>query len=75
MGEILAHAVVDQYRAAIADGTHVKLKGTSTRTARTVALEAGAGARGPILIEVDGEQIGQLPATFSVLPGALLLVS
>jgi YegS/Rv2252/BmrU family lipid kinase len=57
------------------DGTHVKLKGTRTRTARKVTLEAGAGARSPILIEVDGEQIGRLPATFTLLPGALLLVS
>jgi len=55
------------------DGSHIKLKGTQTRTARTVRLEA-AGSE-PIGVEVDGERIGRLPATFTVLPGALHLVS
>jgi YegS/Rv2252/BmrU family lipid kinase len=54
------------------DGTHVKLKGTRTRTARTVRVEpAGAEAVG---IEADGERLGRLPATFTLLPGALRLV-
>ena len=55
------------------DGTHVKLEGTRTATARTVHLAPGAAAKGPVAIEVDGEQIGRLPATFTVLPGALRL--
>jgi YegS/Rv2252/BmrU family lipid kinase len=55
------------------DGSHIKLKGTQTRTARTVRLEP-VGAQ-PVSIEVDGERIGRLPATFTVLPGALHLVS
>ena len=58
--------------AAMYDGSHVKLKGTRTRTARTVRIEALGTA--PIGIEVDGERIGRLPATFTVLPGALHLV-
>ena len=54
------------------DGSHVNLKGTRTRTARTVRVEPkGAG---PVGIEVDGERLGRLPATFTLLPGALLLV-
>ena len=54
------------------DGSHVKLKGTRTRTARSVAVEAaGPGTAG---VEVDGERIGRLPATFTVEPGALLLI-
>ena len=57
------------------DGSHLKLKNTRTRSARTVQLEPGPNARGPIAVEVDGELIGRLPATFSVLPGALSLVS
>jgi YegS/Rv2252/BmrU family lipid kinase len=57
------------------DGSHVKLKGTRTATARTVRLEPGATARGPVEIEADGELIGRLPATFTVTPGALHLVS
>jgi len=58
---------------AMYDGTHTRLKGCSTRTARTVRLEQGGSE--PVNIEVDGERIGRLPATFSVLPGALQVVS
>jgi YegS/Rv2252/BmrU family lipid kinase len=54
------------------DGTHVGLAGTSTRTAKTVRL-LPAGEE-PVGLEVDGERIGRLPATFTVLPGALHLV-
>ena len=57
---------------AMYDGSHTKLEGTSTRSARTIRLEPVSAA--PVGIEVDGERIGQLPATFSVLPGALRLV-
>jgi diacylglycerol kinase family enzyme len=53
------------------DGSHVKLKGTRTRTARTVEVSCTAPGAG---VEVDGERIGTLPATFSLLPAALHLV-
>ena len=54
------------------DGSHIRFKGTTTRSARSVRLEP----RGPepVGIEVDGEKIGRLPATFTVLPGAIQLV-
>jgi diacylglycerol kinase family enzyme len=58
--------------ASMYDGSHVRLKGTRTRTARTVRVEARDAA--PVGIEVDGERIGQLPASFTLLPGALNLV-
>jgi YegS/Rv2252/BmrU family lipid kinase len=61
--------------ASMYDGSHVKLKGTRTATARSVRLEPGANAATPLGIEADGEPIGRLPATFTVLPGALQLVS
>ena len=54
------------------DGSHVNLKGTRTRTARTVRVEPKGP--GPVGIEVDGERLGRLPATFTLIPGALLLV-
>ena len=58
---------------AMYDGSHVKFKGTRTLTAKTVRIEpAGKEAVG---IEVDGERIGRLPATFTVLPGALQLIT
>jgi diacylglycerol kinase family enzyme len=56
------------------DGSHVKFSGTRTFVARTVRLEPGGKSRGHIGIEVDGEPIGRLPATFSMVPGAIDLV-
>jgi YegS/Rv2252/BmrU family lipid kinase len=61
--------------AAMYDGSHVKLGGTRTAAARTVRLEPGASAPGPIGLEADGEPIGRLPATFTLVPGAINLVS
>jgi diacylglycerol kinase family enzyme len=54
------------------DGSHVNLKGTRVRTARTIRIEP-AGSE-PVAIEVDGERLGRLPATFTLVPAALLLV-
>lgn len=54
------------------DGTHVRWKGTRTRTARTVRIEP-LGTE-PVGVEVDGERLGRLPATFTLMPGALKLV-
>lgn len=51
------------------DGTHVKLPQTRVLRARTVEAEPLAGAR--LLLDVDGESPGTLPARFSILPGAL----
>jgi YegS/Rv2252/BmrU family lipid kinase len=56
------------------DGSHVRLKGTRVTSARLVRLEP-ADDRRSIGVEADGELIGRLPATFTVLPGALRLVS
>ena len=60
---------------AMYDGSHVNLKGTRTATARSVRLEPARSGSGPVNVEVDGELIGRLPATFTVVPGALRLVS
>jgi YegS/Rv2252/BmrU family lipid kinase len=53
------------------DGTHVKLKGTRTLTARSVQVESADAAAA---IECDGEPLGSLPATFTLVPSALQLV-
>jgi YegS/Rv2252/BmrU family lipid kinase len=53
------------------DGTHVKLPGTRTRTARTVAVESADEGAG---VECDGERLGAPPVTFTLLPSALHLV-
>jgi YegS/Rv2252/BmrU family lipid kinase len=51
------------------DGTHVKLPNTRVLRARSVEVEPRDGAR--VLLDVDGEQPGTLPARFDILPGAL----
>jgi diacylglycerol kinase (ATP) len=60
-----------RHQRKIYDGRHVALPGTRTLRARTVDLEPVDGA--PVLLEVDGEQPGRLPARFGVLPRALTL--
>ncbi len=51
------------------DGRHVQLPQTQRFRARQLSLESDA----EVLLDVDGEQPGKLPARFSVLPGALKL--
>lgn len=55
--------------ASIYDGTHVNWPGT--RTLRCKALSARSDQ--DVLIDVDGEQPGRLPAAFSMLPAAIRL--
>jgi diacylglycerol kinase family enzyme len=50
-------------------GTHVQLPNTRVFRARTVDVEAAPGEDLPL--DVDGEAPGDLPARFTVLPGAL----
>lgn len=59
--------------AKMYDGSHVKLSGTRTATARTVRLEPGEGDSCPV--ELDGEPVGRLPASFTILPGVVPLVA
>jgi diacylglycerol kinase family enzyme len=51
------------------DGTHVRLLNTERLRAATV--EAEALDEEPVLLDVDGEQPGTLPARFTLLPAAL----
>jgi YegS/Rv2252/BmrU family lipid kinase len=53
------------------DGSHVKLKGTRTRTARKVIVESTDAQAG---VECDGERLGRPPASFTLVPSALHLV-
>jgi diacylglycerol kinase family enzyme len=56
-------------RSMLYDGTHVKLPNTHVLRARAVEAEPLDDAA--VLLDVDGEQPGRLPARFSILPGAL----
>lgn len=51
-------------------GSHVRLPGTTTFRARVLEAESEE----EVLLDVDGEQPGCLPARFEVLPGALRLL-
>jgi diacylglycerol kinase (ATP) len=53
------------------DGRHVQEPGVRTLRAATVELEPVGSA--PVLLELDGELPGRLPARLSILPGALRL--
>lgn len=55
----------------IYDGRHVKLKGTTTRDAKVVE----ATSEHEVLLDVDGEAPGRLPAKWEVLPGAIRVVT
>ncbi|MBI4575476.1 MAG: diacylglycerol kinase family lipid kinase [Planctomycetes bacterium] len=54
---------------ALYRGTHLGLPDVSCRRARRVEARAEGGVE--VLLDVDGEQPGRLPASFEVLPGAL----
>ena len=56
-------------RGMLYDGTHVKLPNTRCLRARVVEAEPMEGAE--VLLDVDGEQPGRLPARWTLLPGAL----
>ena len=56
-------------RSMLYDGTHVKLP--NTRILRARSVEAEPLDEAPVLLDVDGEQPGRLPARFTILPGAL----
>lgn len=60
-----------RYSGRIYRGTHLKLPEVrELRGARVVITPVSAG---PVLIDLDGEQPGRLPVTYSLLPKALKL--
>ena len=54
-------------RRSIYNGTHVHDSGTRLLRAKKVV----ATSRERVLLDVDGESVGRLPATIEILPGAL----
>jgi YegS/Rv2252/BmrU family lipid kinase len=56
-------------RRKLYDGRHVWLEQTEVR--RVAELEVEPAGPAPVLLDLDGEQPGFLPARFTVLPGAL----
>lgn len=61
-----------QHGLKIYAGTHTQLPVVKVERARTVrAAPVGDAA---VLVEIDGEQPGRLPASFEVVPGALPLL-
>jgi len=56
-------------RKMLYDGTHVRLPNTFCLRGRVVEAEPLEGAE--VLLDVDGEQPGRLPARWTLLPGAL----
>jgi diacylglycerol kinase (ATP) len=56
-------------RGAIRDGSHVREPGTQTWRSR----RASATSESIVLLEIDGESVGRLPARFELLPAAMRL--
>jgi YegS/Rv2252/BmrU family lipid kinase len=56
-------------RGALRDGSHVKEPGTEVLRAR----RARARSASTVLLEIDGESVGRLPAHLEVLPAAVRL--
>ncbi len=69
MGD-LSKATVLLKSGTIYKGTHLELDKVEHHLARAVRAEAIEGDP-PVLIDMDGEQPGCLPATWSLVPGAL----
>lgn len=67
MGTMLWHA------AKIYRGTHVTLPFVTVERARRVRAESVGGEE--VLLDMDGEQPGRLPATFEILPGAIQVLA
>jgi YegS/Rv2252/BmrU family lipid kinase len=52
-------------------GTHLALPQVEVYQGVDVHAELGADAKGPVYVELDGEEIGHLPARFHMLPQSL----
>ena len=69
MRERAAAANFIRKRHTLYDGSHVREPGTEVlRTRRAIAISEST-----VLLEVDGESVGRLPAQLDVLAGALRL--
>ncbi len=62
-----------RHSSKIYRGAHVKLPFVTVEQAARVEAEAADGEE--VLLDVDGEQPGRLPAMFELLPGALRVVT
>jgi YegS/Rv2252/BmrU family lipid kinase len=58
-----------RHTSKIYSGTHIALPFVRVERARRVIAESTRGEE--VLLDVDGEQPGRLPATFELLPGAV----
>lgn len=58
--------------ARVFGGTHTVVPGVRTARSRTIRFMP-RNARDIVLVDLDGEQPGRLPASFHIVPGGLLL--
>ncbi|HEY2779385.1 MAG TPA: YegS/Rv2252/BmrU family lipid kinase [Steroidobacteraceae bacterium] len=56
-------------RSTLYDGSHLRLRGAQVLRTR----RAAATSDSTVLLEIDGESLGRLPAQLEILPGALRL--
>ena len=68
IGDVSATTMI-LHSAKIYSGAHVKLPFVTVERAKKIHAESTRGEE--VLLDVDGEQPGRLPATFEILPGAI----
>lgn len=71
IGDASATRVILEASSRIYAGTHLSLPYVSASRARKVHVESTGGEE--VLLDVDGEQPGRLPATFEIVPAAIHL--
>jgi diacylglycerol kinase family enzyme len=73
MGDVPKRQALAQMKSIYA-GEHLDHPAVRcVRGTKIVAVPVAETGGHPVLVEVDGESAGQLPATFEILPGALNL--
>jgi len=55
-------------------GKHLSTPGIEMVQSKKIHIQCAQEEGPPVLVETDGEDVGQLPATFEVLPGAVPLL-
>jgi YegS/Rv2252/BmrU family lipid kinase len=72
IGDVAKHTML-LHGTRVYSGTHTSLPFVTVERARRVRAESSRGE--VVLLDVDGEQPGRLPATFEILPGAVRMMS
>jgi diacylglycerol kinase family enzyme len=72
VGDLSALGILaNSYRIYL--GTHLGMQQVKHARARTINARTAADDDAPVMLEIDGELAGHLPATFEIIPAALCI--